>query len=175
MNTSKKTAIVLSLRAKWCPEIFSGRKRIEYRKFFPENFSGKVYIYECGPGSRHKIIGVFRTDRITRWIPEGDTKKIAETFAYAHAPVEELADLIENEENPLTCIPVKAPRLLTNPLTLKEWSRKYGAEPAVDFPPMSWQKARIDYTVTDEIVDPCDMEEGKDIGSRAEYTKKKEA
>ena len=166
-------AIVLSLRAKWCPEIFSGRKRIEYRKFFPEWFSGKIYVYECGPGSRHKIIGVFRTDRVARWNPQsGETDKVADAFAYAHAPLPELEDLIANEDNPLTCIPVMAPRLLTRPLTLKEFSERYKASPIIDFPPMSWQKTRIDYSVIDEIVEPCDMQEGVDIHSRSEYTTK---
>lgn len=166
-------AIVLSLRAKWCPEIFSGRKRIEYRKFFPEWFSGKVYVYECGPDSRHKIIGVFRTDRVARWNPQsGETDKVADAFAYAKAPISELEDLIANEDNPLTCIPVMKPRLLTRPLTLKEFSERYMASPKIESAPMSWQKTRIDYSIIDEIVDPSEMQEGVDIHSRSEYTTK---
>lgn len=169
-----KTAVVLSLRAKWCPELFSGRKRIEYRKFFPADFSGRIYVYECGPDSRHRIIGLFDTANIARWNPEyldndDRMQDLVKCFEYAGAPDSELEDMCVNEDVTLVCIPVKEPRLLKVPLTLKEWSALHKASPVVDFPPMSWQKCRIDYSVPDDTWSSA-THEGADIGSRKQYT-----
>lgn len=170
-RNNPKKAIVLSLRAKWCAELFSGRKRIEYRKFFPLDFSGKVYVYECGPDSRHQVIGVYRTDRIALWKPEyldneERMQQLVECFEYAGAPDSELEELCAEEDGTLACIPVLEPKLLKQPLTLSKFSVKYKTEPFIGHPPMSWQKVTIDADVPDDTIDSV-LEKGAKTDSVA--------
>ena len=174
-SQQKERVIVLSLRARWCPELFSGTKRIEYRKFFPLDFEGKVFVYECGPNSRHKIIGFFRTRNIARFNPEDlDNEKmverLVECFETSGAPDSELEDMLSNEETSLACIPVLEPTLFKFPCTLHEFTRHYGAIPRIEHPPMSSMATFIIKDVADFETIAGELKTAQDIKSRSQYT-----
>lgn len=144
-----KNALVISLRAEYVREIFDGKKRVECRKTLPKGFSeGTVYVYECGPNSRHKVVGWFETRCVTFYDLAADSddmaERLSECLEVADVGDDEREDLkVAAEYGPFWCIPVISPRLYEREMTLAEWSEKNCANPPVTFPPFSWRKTNI--------------------------------
>lgn len=140
--------ILISIRKKYVDRIFDGFKRLEFRKFFPENYRGTLVIYECGPESCHKIVGRFRTEKATKFDPSlGITKEVQECVKctdYTMADVEAL-NLIKE---PTFIVPVQNPVRMA-PVTLEEFSAQYKIVPVLTAP-RSWTRFKCEASRSDK-------------------------
>ena len=119
--------ILMSIRKVHADRIFEGFKRIEFRKFFPNGYRGTVIVYECGPGSCHKVVGKFRTENATMYEPSkgvtADVRRCVESTEYTDFDVDCMMQLSE----PRVLIPVIDPVRIPQE-TLEEFSAKYVTE-----------------------------------------------
>lgn len=60
--------IILSIKPKYCEEIFSGTKRFEYRRRVFKQEIQKVFVYATSPVC--KIVGEFELERIIADTPD---------------------------------------------------------------------------------------------------------
>lgn len=144
-----ENVIIVSIRPEWIKEILEGRKHIEFRDSFPQDFEGTVFVYACGPKSCHKIVAKFRTAKVTRFYPEylKNAKKVEmldELAEFANITDEE-AEVIVNLGRK-TLVPILEPEA-TEHLTLEKWSEKYGAQPKITKAPYTFCKTAINTEV----------------------------
>lgn len=143
-------AVLLSLRKEFVPAIFDGTKKAEYRKTFPQSFEGPVFVYECGPKSRHKVVGFFRTKCVAKIHPslmasESARNRVLDAAEISGMPDEEFEELLTmTPDEPAVCIvPVLEPTLFKRPLSLDEFTDLAEAEPECRKPPMSWKETTV--------------------------------
>lgn len=151
MNGPKRyeKAVVLSLRAEHVPALLSGAKKAEYRKRFPPSYEGRIFVYECSPRSRHKVVGVFETRGCAQVHPRlmrsaTLRERLLDACELAGIPDAEFEELLEMspDEPTVTVIPVLRPRRL-EPTTPAEFTRIYDARPEFLRAPMSWTETTV--------------------------------
>lgn len=142
-------AVLLSLRAEHVPAVLNGTKKAEYRKSFPQSFEGKVFVYECGPKSRHKVVGIFETRGCARMHPDlmasaSQRERVLDACEIAGMPQAEFDELLEMspDEPAVTIVPVLNPRH-TVPLTLDQFTDVFQARPECRKAPLSWKETTV--------------------------------
>lgn len=142
-------AVLLSLRAEHVPAVLNGTKKAEYRKSFPQSFEGKVFVYECGPKSRHKVVGLFETRSCARMHPDlmrsaAQRERVLDACELSGMPQAEFEELLEMspDEPAVTIIPVLDPRH-TVPLTLDQFTDIFQARPECRKAPLSWKETTV--------------------------------
>lgn len=114
--------ILISIKKEYADMIFAGKKMWEFRKRAPKDRGNKFYIYECGEGSAHAIVGMFLSCGRSS-VPEVDV----EYFAAGGGLSEEAL----RAYMPCTAILVSASDRSKTPVTLDDIG--------LTRPPQSWQ------------------------------------
>ena len=148
-----KDCAIISIRSQFVKEIFAKEKTVELRKWFPVKFAGKCYIYECGNGSRHAVVGTFETRHIL------NTNKFSkhEFIEFAHdADVTTTKADYEKalELRPYILIPIIAPVEWQKPMKLDEFMKYYKPESFSGKPPRSSEIIKM----PEDICDPEDFQ-----------------
>ena len=130
--------ILISIRKVHVDNIFSGMKRIEFRKFFPKEYRGTLVVYECGPDSCHKVVGKFRTENVTLYDPsKGLTMEVSKCIRSTDYTDFDL-DCIMRLTEPRYLVPI-INTVHTAVVTLDEFNAKYITSPVLT-PPRSWTR-----------------------------------
>lgn len=149
MTKKFEKAVLLSLRAEHVPAVLNGTKKAEYRKSFPQSFEGKVFVYECGPKSRHKVVGLFETRGCARMHPDlmasaSQRERVLDACEISGMPQAEFEELLEMspDEPAVTIVPVLGPRHMV-PLTLDQFTDIFQARPECRKAPLSWKETTV--------------------------------
>lgn len=135
---------LMSIRGDYTPDIFETRvKFFEWRSWFEPKFTGRVYVYESGTDSQHKVVGFFDTAKVIRIYPN---KKLAPSVykLAEQLPVDVADELLEAPfdmapDEKLFAIPILKPKRFLHPVSLRDFSNFYRTSPYFDKPPRSWQ------------------------------------
>lgn len=164
-----KQLCLMSLRTENVGPMFDDRtKQYEFRTWFPWNFKGRIFVYESGPNSKHKVVGFFDTRQVFTleygkpW-PKGFQPYVDKTCPQSLMELNDVSESLQPGKR-ICVIPVFAPRRMICEKTLAEFNRAYGVKFAQGYdnprdrdltrPPMSWRLIEANYDGEDDAYPP---------------------
>lgn len=133
----KKVALI-ALKPSFFEDIKAGRKDVEFRRSFPANFRGDIYVYVTAPFS--KVMAKFSAEKVYTFSAEGTSD---EAFRWLDEADEDLKDWIAGAVvfgGKMHAIPISKFQLLDRCLTLGEFEASFGVKKRLRMP---WNPAEL--------------------------------